>query len=266
MPDLPAASPGFARLCDRLADFSGVAVAFSGGVDSSLLLAAALAVHGEQTLVLHACSPIQAPGEHQKALEMAAALGCRPTVVNIDPYSWPEFVANPADRCYRCKIRLYSIFQACVRRHGRSVLLDGTNGDDVKSDDRPGLRALQELQVGTPLADLGFSKNEVRRLAKERSLANWNKPSASCLATRIMAGQSITPERLAVVAEGEKMLAGFGFTGSRFRHYGRKCLLEVAPDDYKLLENRDFMASIESRCRELGFTVVERGTRPQTGI
>ncbi|MDF1615278.1 ATP-dependent sacrificial sulfur transferase LarE [Desulfurivibrio dismutans] len=265
MPEGEGASHRFAELCARLREYSSVAVAFSGGVDSSLLLSAALAVHGEQALVLHARSPLQAPGEYEKALALAAGLGCRPTVVEIDPYTWPEFVVNPPDRCYRCKVRLYNIFQDHARKHDRAVLLDGTNSDDRQSDDRPGLRALKELKVQTPLADIGLRKQEVRQLARQRRLANWHKPAASCLATRIMAGQAITPERLAVVVEGEKMLADLGFAGCRFRHYGHKCLLEVGHDDYKRLNKREIVSITDSRCRTLGFTVVERGKRPQPG-
>lgn len=261
MPGLDSAAGKYRDLCTRLGELPPVAVAFSGGVDSSLLMAAALAVQGEQVLVLHARSPLQAAGECEKALTLAADLQCRPEIVDLDPYAWPEFVANPRDRCYHCKKRIYARFLDRAREQGRAVLLDGTNADDLKTD-RPGLRALEEMDVHTPLAQVGLSKKEVRSLACKQGLPNWDKPSASCLATRIMTGQAITPERIAVVAAGEKFLAGLGFSGCRFRHFGHKCLLEVEPDDYNRLTSRDIRLAAESFCRCLGFTAVDLGMRP----
>ncbi|MFH7325652.1 ATP-dependent sacrificial sulfur transferase LarE [Desulfurivibrio sp. C05AmB] len=251
----------YRNLVAELAADQRVAVAFSGGVDSSLLLAAALAARGAGVLVLHARSPLQAAGEYERAMAVAAGLRCRPEVVDVDPYSWPDFVANPPERCYLCKKRLYSLFREKACASDCSVLLDGTNGDDLRQD-RPGLRALQELQVRTPLADAGLTKIEIRRLAREQGLANWDKPSASCLATRIMAQQPITPANIALVGQGESLLQELGFTGARFRHYGARCLIEVARADEALLARDAILARIQSCCRRLGFAGMELGWRP----
>lgn len=248
-------------LCALLRRHRRVAVAFSGGVDSSLLLAAALNVHGGEVLVLHARTPLQAAGEYERAMQVAAGLDCRPQVVPFDPYAWPEFVTNPADRCYHCKKRLYSHFKNLAADRGGAVLLDGTNADDRNSD-RPGLRALVELEVQAPLAESGLDKAEIRHLAREMELPNWNKPAASCLATRIMAGQPITGERIGLVAAGEQYLAELGFGGCRFRHQGEQCLVEVTADDLPRLNQQDIWSKVHSFCNKLGFVQVKKGLRP----
>lgn len=255
------ASQKYRNLVAGIAADQRVAVAFSGGVDSSLLLAAALTARGDGVLVLHARSPLQAAGEYERAMAVAAGLHCRPEVVAVDPYSWPDFVANPPERCYLCKKRLYALFREKAGLSGCPVLLDGTNWDDL-GQDRPGLRALQELQVRTPLADSGLTKTEIRQLAREQGLANWDKPSASCLATRIMAQHPITPANIAVVAQGEILLQELGFTGARFRHYGARCLIELARTDAALLARDEILTRIKSCWRRLGFDRMELGWRP----
>ncbi|MFU8819268.1 MAG: TIGR00268 family protein, partial [Desulfurivibrio sp.] len=251
-------------LCEAIAGFKRVAVAFSGGVDSSLLLAAARMVHGEQVLALHGRSPLQAAGEYDKAMGIAVDLGCRPLVINLDPYSWPEVTANSARRCYHCKLRLYRLFLARAADHDCKVLLDGTNLSDLGKD-RPGLAALRELQVRTPLTEVGLDKGMVRSMARHRKLANWDKPAASCLATRVMDGQPITRDKIALVARGEEFLRGKKFSGCRFRHHGHCCRIEVQVDDFPRLEESSTWLEIDGFCRKLGFGQVERGKRPPEG-
>ncbi|MFH7320943.1 asparagine synthase-related protein [Desulfurivibrio sp. D14AmB] len=255
---------GFAALCRSLRGFRRVAVAFSGGVDSSLLLAAALEVHGDQVLALHGRSPLQAPGEYDKAMAVAAALGCRPLVLELDPYAWPEVTANSEQRCYHCKHRLYQFFLAQAATRDRVVLLDGTNLSDLGKE-RPGLVAIRELGVKTPLAQGGLTKGVVRALARWRGLANWDKPAASCLATRIMGRQPLTRDKIALVARGEAFLLEKKFPGSRFRHWGGLCRIEVRGDDFSRLTSAAIWLEIEDFCRGLGFERVEGGIRPPEG-
>lgn len=206
----------------RILERSGkAAIAFSGGADSSLLLRLALDTLGaERVLVLTARSCLLKPAE----LDRAATWFKRHAIldppvhefVDIHPLDWSDFVSNPAYRCYLCKSRIYSIFRNISRTRGFAILADGTNADDMNSD-RPGLRAISELDIETPLAAAGMTKEEVRTLSRELGLDTWEQPSASCLATRIPTGLEITPERLQRIAAMEKFLEEAGFFGCRAR-------------------------------------------------
>jgi uncharacterized protein len=203
----------------RLREYGRVGVAFSGGADSSLLLkAAADALGAENVLALHARSCLLKQEEQERAASWPQRHDCpvRLRLVAFSPSAWPEFAANPPDRCYCCKRRIYSRFLELLAEEGVAVLLDGTNADDLQAD-RPGLRAIAKLAVQTPLADCGLSKAEVRQLSRELGLDTWNQPSGSCLATRIPAGMAITEERLAQVAAMEQVFADAGFSGCRAR-------------------------------------------------
>ena len=252
----------FDKLCEYLAGLDAPpAVAFSGGVDSSLLLAAALRVYGKRAVAVHARSPLQAPGEHENALAVAGSLGCHPRIVEIDPYGWPEVAANDERRCYHCKLRLYRLFGMLAAQWGCAALLDGTNSDDLQSH-RPGLQAIRELAVATPLAAVGLEKGRIRELARQLDLPNWNKPAASCLATRIKAGRPLTREAIALVARGETYLKRQNFLGCRFRHMGQSCLVEVEAADYRRLLSSAIWPELNDFCRAMGFVQVEAACRP----
>lgn len=204
-----------------LAQYGRVAVAFSGGVDSSLLLRLAFDTLGQaNVLALTARSCLLTPRDLERAVTWPERHGLAGKVnhvfVDIKPLAWPEFAANPADRCYQCKHRVYTVLQEQARRQGMEILLDGTNYDDLHSG-RPGLKALRELRIGTPLVSALLGKDEVRRLAHELGLDTWDAPSASCLATRIPEGLAITPKRLALIAALEAYLEQLGFAGCRVR-------------------------------------------------
>lgn len=204
-----------------LAQYGKVAVAFSGGVDSSLLLRLAFDTLGPaNVLALTARSCLLPARDLERAATWPARHGLAGKVnhvfIDIKPLAWPEFVTNPADRCYHCKSLVYTILLEYAHRQGIEVLLDGTNHDDLHSG-RPGLKALRELRIGTPLVSALLGKDEVRRLAHELGLDTWDAPSASCLATRIPEGLAITPKRLALIAVLEAHLEKLGFAGSRVR-------------------------------------------------
>jgi len=255
----------YRQLRRRLAGLERVAVAFSGGADSSFLWYAARSVLGDRVLAIHAASPMQAPGEPENARLVAAAIGGPLLVRPLDPLSWPEVAANPPERCYFCKKRIYTDFLAVAAEHGIVTLLDGTNLDDL-SDHRPGLRAIRELGVLTPLADAGLRKGEVRQLSRQRGLSTWNRPSSSCLATRFAANHPLTLPGLAQVARCEEFLHGLGFAGCRVRHRGDWGRIEVRPVDFNRLGQEKYWGRVEEFCREAGFRYLRREIRPATGV
>lgn len=208
-----------AQLHSILKRYGRVAIAFSGGVDSALVLKCALDTLGSgNVLALFAQSELQTSDEIEQAVQWPANNGYARDVlldiVQIQPLTWPEFVCNPEDRCYHCKRRLYQLFCERMDQRGYSFLLDGTNCDDLNSH-RPGLRAIQQLEVRTPLVEASFDKADVRALSRQLNLTTWNRPSASCLATRIPAGMPISAQRLRTVAILEEGLRRFGFVGCR---------------------------------------------------
>lgn len=210
------------KLVDRIFEQYGkVAAAFSGGADSSLLLRLALDTLGsDRVLVLTARSCLAKPEEIERAATWftrhAVPFPVAHEFVALQPLQWSDFVRNPDNRCYLCKSRVYAIFREIIRERGFDILVDGTNADDMNSA-RPGLRAISELGTGTPLAAAGMTKQEVRQLSREMGLDTWNKPSSSCLATRIPPGLPITLDRLDRIAAMEKHLEDAGFLGCRVR-------------------------------------------------
>ena len=209
------------KLKKILNGYGRVAIAFSGGVDSSLLLKCALDTLGlGNVLVLFARSELLTSVEIDQAVQWPQVNGyaqeIEMEIIELQPLAWQEFVDNGEDRCYSCKFRIYSAFRATMEQHGFSWLIDGTNADDLKAH-RPGLRAIRELGVGMPLAEAGFDKTEVRLLSQWLGLATWDHPSSSCLATRIPTGMNVTSYGLQRVATLENGMAQFGLVGCRVR-------------------------------------------------
>jgi uncharacterized protein len=209
------------KLHTLLGHYAKVAVAFSGGVDSSFLLKSALDVlGGGNVLVLFGRSCLLRSDEQQHAGSWPARHGVAAIdfqLVDLQPLSWKEFVSNSEKRCYHCKLRMYKEFLEVLRdRDMQEVLLDGTNTDDLK-DRRPGLQAIHELDVQTPLVTAGLDKNDIRMLSRELHLDTWQQLSSSCLATRIPHGLEITSARLEAVAGYEEQMEKLGFAGCRVR-------------------------------------------------
>jgi len=213
----PELAGKLARLKKSLDERQKVFVAFSGGADSTFLLYLTLMVIGrKKAIALHARPPWHPPSELNHVQSLAAFLNCHLHIIDINPLEWQEFVENPIERCYYCKKRIYSRFMRFTEREPGACLLDGTNADDLH-EFRPGLAAIEELGVFKPLADAGFSKNEVRLASREFHIPTWDKPSGSCLATRIKHGQRITLEKLTLVRELEEKLMEMGYDGCRAR-------------------------------------------------
>jgi uncharacterized protein len=214
-----------------LAQFAGVedaVVAFSGGADSSLVLAvAARALGPDHVTAVTAISPTYPAEELAVATEVTASLGVQHVVVETHEFDDGRFVENSRERCYYCKTGLLEALADVAAERG-ATLVDGANADDV-GDHRPGMRAAAERGVLQPLLAAGVGKAEVRRLARELGLATWDAPQQACLASRVPYGEAITPDKLAAVAEAERALRALGFRQCRVRHHGDVARVEVEP-------------------------------------
>lgn len=210
-----------------------VALGFSGGADSSFLLWAAKSC-GAQVGAYYVSTAFQPAFEREDGMRLAASLGVVPKVIELDILSCEEVAANLPDRCYHCKKRIFGAVAQRAAADGYPVLIDGTNASDDASD-RPGMRALDELQVLSPLRMCGLTKQEIRRQSKEAGLFTWNKPAYACLATRTQAGEQLTAENLRRTEEAEDALRELGFSDFRVRHKGNDALIEVTRSQMQIL-------------------------------
>jgi uncharacterized protein len=244
------------RLKEAVSACTTVAVAVSGGVDSTLLFKVAGDVLGrDKVLGLFAGSILQPAAEAENILSLAEGIGGKLEIVQVEPLDWPEFVENPPDRCYQCKKRIYSLFLARMAPYDIPRLLDGTNVDDLSAG-RPGQRALAELGVLTPLAAAGLCKADIRSLSRFLDLPNWNRPSASCLATRIPAGRTITRTLLEQVARCEGFLHSLGFSRCRVRLVGDDAHIELAAGDSARFSAARIRESVSERFAAFGINRV----------
>ncbi len=228
-------------------------IGFSGGVDSSLLTWVANAVLKEHMLAVTVRSPVESPEETELTLDLAQLGNFRHLVVDMDDLADPVFAANPPDRCFHCKLRRFQTLQAIARQQGIEWLADGTNADDA-SDYRPGLRALQQIGVRSPLAEAGLTKSEIRALGQALGLPNWNKPAAPCLATRFPYYTHLTREEIERVGQAETYLHGLGFTHVRVRVHQDMARIEAAPENFvDLLTQRE---QIVAELRQMGYAYV----------
>jgi pyridinium-3,5-biscarboxylic acid mononucleotide sulfurtransferase len=214
------------RLKEWLGRFGRVLVAYSGGVDSSVLLRAAHEVLGPEAIAVIGRSDSYAEGEMALALDQAAAFGARVEVVATGELSDPAFRRNDPSRCYHCKSELYGELSAVAGRLGADAILDGTIADDL-SDWRPGRRAAAEREVRSPLAELGFTKADIRAAASHYGLSSRDKPASPCLASRIPYGTEITREMLGMIESAEDLVRSLGFRELRVRHHGDVARIEI---------------------------------------
>ena len=203
------------ELKDFFAEHPRAALAFSGGVDSAYLLYAA-SQWGADVRPYFVDTAFQPRFELADARRLCGELGVTLQVLPVDILSVPSVAENPADRCYHCKRAIFSAIAAAAARDGYPLLLDGTNASDPE-EDRPGMRALRELEVRSPLRECGLVKDEIRRLSREAGLSTWNKPAYACLATRIPAGEAVTAEALARTEQAEDFLRTLGLRDFRVR-------------------------------------------------
>lgn len=241
-----------------------IAVAFSGGADSSFLLFAVCEALGPSAVhAFHARSELLPPHETERAERVARERGCNFHSIEIQPFNWPEFVANDSDRCYLCKKKIYQTFLGDSDFPQGAVLLDGTNHDDL-GQDRPGLRAVSELKVQTPLADVGLSKNEIRMLSRDFALSTWDVHASSCLATRIAQREPVTREKIELIARCEALLHDLGFMGVRVRLCEGVATIVVVTKDLREIQKNDVFTVVKSRFSLLGLSnvVIDQQGRP----
>jgi uncharacterized protein len=244
------------RLQEVIRSLGSALIAFSGGVDSSLLLKVSQETLPGRILAVTAKSATTPSHELAEAANIARELGVRHLIIDSDELTLPEFSNNPPDRCYICKKQRFTALTALAREHDMAFLADGSNLDD-QQDYRPGMRALKELAVRSPLTEAGLTKSEVRRLSRALGLGTWDKPPYACLATRIPYGSSITPEKLRQVDLAEDLIRGLGLSRQvRVRHYGDTARLEVAPRDLANFLQEEARRQVTAFLKELGFRFV----------
>ena len=241
-----------------------VLVAYSGGIDSTFVLKVAHDQLGDSAVGITAISPTFPAVELEAATRVAQEIGARHELVQTDQLTIPAFTENDANRCFHCKTDLYQLMGKLKELRAPAVIVDGTNLDDL-GDDRPGIKAAREWGVRSPLVEAGLTKSDIRTLARDLGLSNWDKPAAACLSSRIPRGVTITREKLSRVEQAEEILFAEGFRHCRVRDHGDIARIEVGKNELARMLNGDRGGKISHRMKALGFRYVTmdlEGYRP----
>ncbi|MEI8376150.1 MAG: ATP-dependent sacrificial sulfur transferase LarE [Planctomycetota bacterium] len=244
------------RLLELLQGYGSCAVAFSGGLDSTVVAKAAQLALGDRAVAVTGASTSLAVGELDECIALARQIGIRHVVIETDELSIPGYQANSGNRCYFCKTELFVKVQELANRLGMAVVCDGTNHDD-HGEHRPGMQAGRERQVRSPLAECELTKAEIRELAAAWELPIWNKPATPCLSSRIAYGETVTPQRLAMIGAAERFLREQGFQPLRVRyHKGDMARIEVSPEALPRFFEPAFRKEVVEKLKSLGFKFV----------
>jgi uncharacterized protein len=243
------------RLRTLLRGIKCAVLAYSGGVDSSLLLRATAEVMGHRLIAVTAVSETYPPGELEAAKEFARTLGVTHRILHTQELSSEEFARNSPERCYFCKKELYGKLKKIAETEGISCILDGSNTDDL-ADYRPGRKAAEEFSVRSPLVETGLSKSDVREIARFLNLPMWDKPSLACLSSRIPYGTRITPDIIETVQTAEGHLRVLGFRQVRVRHHGEIARIEIDREAFGQILTDDVVQKITAALKGLGYIYV----------
>lgn len=252
------------HLREIFAAMDSVLVAYSGGIDSTFVLKVAYDQLGDSAVGVTAISPTFPAVERETATRVAKEIGVRHELIETDQLTIPAFTENDANRCFHCKTDLYQLMDRLRKQRAPAVVVDGTNLDDL-GDDRPGIRAAREWGVRSPLVEAELTKSDIRSLARDLGLSNWDKPAAACLSSRIPRGIMITREKLSRVEQAEEVLFAEGFRHCRVRDHGEIARIEIAQDELPRMLEGGRGTMISRRVKELGFrfvTIDLEGYRP----
>lgn len=244
------------QLLALIRGYESCAVAFSGGIDSTVVAKAAQLALGDAALAVTGTSASLAAGELDEARQLAALIGIRHQVIQTAEFNNPQYVRNAPDRCYHCKSELYTQLDQLAEQLQVAVVFNGANLDDL-GDYRPGMQAATEHRTRSPLAECGFHKSDVRELAALWQLPTWDKPATPCLSSRVAYGEEVTPERLAMIDQAEQYLRESGLRSLRVRyHKGDLARVEVPPEALERLCQSGAREALVARLKTLGFKFV----------
>lgn len=246
----------YQRLRELISSYGSVIVAYSGGVDSALLLKVAVDVLDSRVLAVTADSPSLPRAELKEAGARARAMGAKHLIVQTGEMENADYSSNPGNRCYFCKSELYTHLERVAREHQISHILNGINADDT-SDFRPGMRAAREFQVDSPLLAANLGKAEIRELAQKLGLAVWDKPAMACLSSRIPYGEPVTVEKLRMIEEAEAYLRTLELGQMRVRHHeGKLARIEVEPQHLPLLADLEVRTAVIAALKRIGYLYI----------
>lgn len=241
------------QLKSDLKGMGSLVIAFSGGVDSTFLLKVAYEILADKAVAVTARSSTFPEREYKEAVDFANNLGAKHIVITSEELDVDGFSDNPVNRCYLCKNELFSKIKNIAKENGIGFVADGSNIDDL-GDYRPGMLAVRELGVVSPLKEAGMTKEDIIILSKEMELPTWDKPAFACLSSRFPYGQKITREKLNMVDRAEQFLLDIGFKQVRVRHHGEIARIEVGEQERKKFFNEELMDKINSSFKQIGFS------------